>query len=297
MIAMLAPAKINLYLHVAAVDTRGYHPLQSLVTFADIGDEVTLLPVETGQFLPLLTISGPFGAGLEAGEGNLIVKAVRHFETRTGITVDHHRIELVKNLPLASGIGGGSADAGAVLRLLRDAYTPDMDEENLVAVARQTGADGVMCLWSQPAFAEGYGERITPVSLPSVPAVLINPGVECATGRVYGGFDTLLESNGGQAHEIDAVSEFASVRDIQGLVAALSHTRNDLQAPAIALQSAIAELLTLLEAQGETLFARMSGSGATCFALCETDEAAKALSVRMQARVPDAWVRPCRLGG
>ncbi|MFT4075418.1 MAG: 4-(cytidine 5'-diphospho)-2-C-methyl-D-erythritol kinase [Asticcacaulis sp.] len=287
---MLAPAKINLYLHVAAPDSRGYHPLQSLVTFADIGDEVTLLPAEAK--LPLLSITGPFAGGLEAGEGNLIVKAVRRFEAWTGIAIDKHRIELVKNLPLASGIGGGSADAGATLRSLRESYAPDMSDDDLATIAGQTGADGVMCLWSRPAFAEGYGERITPVSLPPVNAIMINPGVECPTAQVYGGFDAL-----GHVHEIDAAAEFEGVNDIHALIAALSHTRNDLQAPAIALQTAIADVLTLLEAQDETLFARMSGSGATCFALCETAEAAEALGVRMQAMLPGAWVRNCRLGG
>lgn len=287
---MLAPAKINLYLHVAAPDARGYHPLQSLVTFADIGDEVTLLPAEVKS--PLLSIAGPFAGGLGAGEGNLIVKAVRRFEAWTGIAVDKHRIELVKNLPLASGIGGGSADAGATLRTLHEAYAPDMSDDDLAMIAGQTGADGVMCLWSRPVFAEGYGERISPVSLPSVSAVLINPGVECPTAQVYGGFDAL-----GRVHEIDSAAEFDGVKDIHALISALSHTRNDLQAPAISFQPAIADVLTLLEAQDETLFARMSGSGATCFALCETDEAAKALGVRMQAMLPGAWVRSCRLGG
>jgi 4-diphosphocytidyl-2-C-methyl-D-erythritol kinase len=292
---MLAAAKVNLYLHVAPPDARGYHPLQSMVVFADIGDDVTFSPLQSigssENLISCLSIEGPFAEGLQADESNLILKAVRRFEAAAGVRVDRHTIRLTKNLPVASGIGGGSADAGATLRLLRELYAPDMPDSDLAAIAGAIGADGVMCLWSQSAFAEGYGERLTPVALPVVPAVLVNPGVECATARVYGGYDAV-----GRFNEIQAMSGFSDVSDIRQLISALSHTRNDLQSPAIHLQPVIAEVLTALEAQDETLFARMSGSGATCFALCETDEAAKALSGRMQAMMPAAWVRACRLG-
>ena len=292
---MLAKAKINLYLHVAASDARGYHPLQSLVVFADIGDGVTFLPAEpegsADRMKPCLSIEGPFRAGLEANDDNLILKAVRGFEAAAGIKIERHNIRLTKNVPVASGIGGGSADAGATLRLLRELYAPDMADKDLATIAGAIGADGVMCLWSQTAFAEGYGEKLTPVTLPQVPAVLVNPGVECSTARVYGGYDAQARFN-----EIDAMSGFANLHDVRQLISALSHTRNDLQSPAIHLQPVIAQVLTALEAQAETRFARMSGSGATCFALCETDEAAKALSGRMQAMMPGAWVRACRLG-
>ena len=295
MTTLLAAAKVNLYLHVAAPDARGYHPLQSLVAFADIGDEVTFSPLQSAgsseNLISCLSIEGPFAEGLQADGNNLILKAVRRFEAAAGVRVDRHTIRLIKNLPVASGIGGGSADAGATLRLLRELYAPDMPDSDLAAIAGAIGADGIMCLWSQTAFAEGYGERLTPVTLPEVPAVLVNPGVECATARVYGGYDAV-----GRFNEIEAMSGFSDVSDIRQLISALSHTRNDLQLPAIHLQPVIAEVLTALEAQKETLFARMSGSGATCFALCETDEAANALSVRMQAMMPAAWVRACRLG-
>ncbi len=292
---MLARAKVNLYLHVAAPDARGYHPLQSLVAFANIGDEVDFLPVQSvisaNGLNPCLNIGGAFSAGLEANEDNLILKAVRRFEAAADVKIDRHDIHLTKNLPVASGIGGGSADAGAALRLLRELYAPNMADNDLAAIAGAIGADGIMCLWSQSAFAEGYGERLTAVTMPQVPAVLVNPGVECSTARVYGGYDAQ-----GRFNDIDAMSGFAGVRTIEQLISALSRTRNDLQSPAIHLQPVIAVVLTALEAQAETRFARMSGSGATCFALCETDEAAQALSGRMQAMMPGAWVRACRLG-
>lgn len=286
MISKLAPAKVNLYLHVAAPDARGYHPLQSLVVFADIGDEVALLPAGSA----ILTIDGPFGDGLSAGENNLIVKAIRRFEAVASVKVDRP-IHLTKNLPIASGIGGGSADAGAVLRLLREVYAPQLSDADLSDIAGAIGSDGVMCLWSRASFAEGYGERLTAADMPSVSAVLINPLVECSTVRVYGGYDAL-----GQFGDIDATPAFASVSTVDDLVTALAKTRNDLQRPAIQLQPAIAEILTALEAQPQTLFARMSGSGATCFALCRTDEDAEALSVAMRGVYPTAWVRRCRLG-
>jgi 4-diphosphocytidyl-2-C-methyl-D-erythritol kinase len=218
------------------------------------------------------------------------MKAVRRFEAFTGIRV-HHDVLLTKNLPIASGIGGGSADAGAVLTLLRQAYAPDMGDDDLATLAGAIGADGAMCLWSQSAIAEGYGEKLTLINVPSVPAVLINPLVECSTAAVYAGFDAQ-----GKFNDIEAADDFANIVNIDGMIAALSHTRNDLQAPAIRMQPVIAQVLTDLEAQQETLFARMSGSGATCFALCRSDEDAQALSVRLRVMYPSGWVRPCRLG-
>ena len=287
----LAPAKVNLWLHVAAPDARGYHPLQSLVAFADIGDEVSLVETEASarDLSPCLHLSGAFAEGLGAGEDNLVLKAVRAFEAAAGLRVDRHGIHLVKNLPVASGLGGGSADAGAVLLLLRGAYAPDMSDEALSMIAAKTGADGVMCLWGQAALAEGYGERLTSVSLPSVPAVLINPGVACSTAAVYAGFDAL-----GDFSRLDAVAE--DIVNVEQLTKMLAGTRNDLQAPAMVLQPVIDAVLADLAAQPETLFARMSGSGATCFALCRGDADARILVDRLHRTWPGAWVAPCRLG-
>lgn len=294
--ARLAPAKVNLWLHVAAPDARGYHPLQSLVMFADIGDEVSLVETEglVNGLMPRLSLSGPFAEELGVGEDNLILKAVRAFENATGLRVDRHDIHLAKTLPIASGLGGGSADAGAVLHLLREAYAPDMADDDLAAIAVKTGADGVMCLWARPAFASGYGERLTPVRLPSVAAVLVNPGVECPTRAVYAGFDGL-----GAFSTLDAPLENILPQDIvniEQLTKMLAATRNDLQASAVALQPIINEVLSTLDGQPETLFARMSGSGATCFALCGSDADAQALGGRLRRIWPDAWVAPCRLG-
>ncbi len=289
----LAPAKVNLYLHVAAPDARGYHPLRSLVAFADIGDEVRLLPVTSDGFdsssRPRLSIDGRFSAGLGSNEDNLIMKAVRRFEQAAGVAVSRHDITLTKSLPIASGIGGGSADAGAVLHLLREVYSADINDDSLGAIAGSIGADGVMCLWAKASVAEGYGERLTPARLPPTPAVLINPLVECSTAAVYGGFDAL-----GQFRDIDGPS-FAESGSLATLVEALKGTRNDLQAPAIRIQPVINNVLKSLTAQPETLLARMSGSGATCFALCASDQDAQALAKRLEVLWPQAWVRSCTL--
>ncbi|MGA9658721.1 MAG: 4-(cytidine 5'-diphospho)-2-C-methyl-D-erythritol kinase [Asticcacaulis sp.] len=289
MMARLAPAKINLYLHVAAPDARGYHPLQSLVVFADIGDYVALQPTVDGL---ALHIEGPFGRGLTAGEDNLVMRAVRAFEAEADLSVDRHQILLRKNLPLASGLGGGSADAGACLHLLRQTYAPDMSDGTLSKLAGGLGADGVMCLWHKSGVADGYGEKLTYRHMPTVHAVLVNPLAQCSTAKVYAGYD-----DRGQFAPLMPQKSFGSIVNIDKLVSALSHTRNDLQGPAMRLQPMIATVLAHLEAQPETLFARMSGSGATCFALCEDAQAAETLRLKLLSLMPDAWVRTCCLGG
>ncbi len=289
MIQKLAQAKVNLYLHVAPPDDKGYHPLQSLVVFADIGDEIVLQSGTSGEALTL-KIDGPFAEGLGGGEDNLVVKAVRRFEQATGVAVAAD-IRLTKALPVASGIGGGSADAGAVLHLLRRTYAPDMPDRDLEALAAAVGADGVMCLWARAAIAEGYGERLTPVTVPSMPAVLVNPGIDCSTPAVFRQYDAH-----GHFENTDTKHTFIDISSADALVSALANTRNDLEAPAIALKPEIHEVLAVLKTQPEAWFARMSGSGATCFALCRSDEDAEGLRRRLDGLWPRAWVRACRLG-
>jgi 4-diphosphocytidyl-2-C-methyl-D-erythritol kinase len=288
-LTILARAKVNLYLHVAAPDAKNYHPLQSLVMFADVGDGVTLRPTSVAE-APRLSCDGPFADGVPTDDSNLIFKAVRRFEMVTSVNIDRHDIHLTKNLPVASGLGGGSADAGAVLQLLRAHYAPDMADEALDAIAATTGADGVMCLWSRSALAEGYGERLTPIDLPSVPAVLINPGIACSTPAVYGQYDRL-----GQFAPIETSTPFRSIINIDHLLHALSGTRNDLEAPAVYLHPQIGDLLSRLSNEPETLLTRLSGSGATCFVLCDTLADAQRLAVRLTQEYPQSWVRACTL--
>ncbi len=249
-----APAKLNLSLHVTGRRADGYHMLDSLVGFASMGDVVTLSPGPLS-----LVIDGPFAADLAADHDNLCLRAAR-------LAGAEAVIRLTKNLPVASGIGGGSADAAAVLRgLARMGHALPADPWRL-------GADVPVCLRSVPARMEGIGERVTPLPpLPAVPLVLVNPGVAVSTPRVF----AALERRDNPP--LPAIPAFA---DGGALVLWLRQTRNDLEGPARALAPVIGDALTALAATGAG-FARMSGSGATCFGLYDraasAEQAARAL--------------------
>lgn len=283
-----APAKVNLFLHVGAPDPSGYHPLSSLVVFADVGDQVSVEPAETAEFL----VDGPF-AGALAGEGdNLVSRAVRALEAAAGRPFPPLRLVLRKELPVAAGLGGGSSDAGAALRLLREALNLDVADDRLTEIAAGLGADGPMCLWARAAVAEGLGERLSdPPGLPELHAVLVNPGVPSPTGPVYRAYDAAGAPGGAERPPLPRA--FA---DVEELAAVLAACRNDLEAPAVALAPPIGAALDVLRGEPEVLLARMSGSGATCFALCRGELEAASLAERLGAERPDWWVRACRLG-
>lgn len=277
-----APAKINLFLHVGPLAADGYHPLSSWMTFADVGDEVALADQ------PGLRIDGPFGAGLSA-QDNLVVRAAAALSQVAGFAPPG--LHLHKALPIASGLGGGSSDAGAALRLLRAEFAPQVSDAELQSVAAGLGADGPACLWGRPVIAEGRGERLS--SAPDTPlldAVLVNPGVACSTGAVYRAFDDL---GGGSAAPPDPPGRMGSAPEVAEF---LMGCRNDLEAPALSVAPAIAEVLSVLRAAPQSLLARLSGSGATCFALCADRRAAEALAAGIAAAHPRWWIRACRLG-
>ncbi|HVY35221.1 MAG TPA: 4-(cytidine 5'-diphospho)-2-C-methyl-D-erythritol kinase, partial [Caulobacteraceae bacterium] len=281
----LAPAKVNLYLHVAAVQPDGYHPLASLMAFADIGDQVKAEPAEGLS----LSITGPFAQGLSAGEDNLVLRAARALAAAARTDRGAH-LTLTKALPISAGLGGGSSDAGAALRLLRPLLAPGMDDGALQAVAEGVGADGAACLWGRAVIAQGRGERLTPAPvLPPLPAVLVNPGVPSPTGAVYRAYDAM-----GAVGDADLPSA-PVLGDVAAVSAWLADCRNDLQAPALALEPRIGQALDALSAAPQTLFARMSGSGATCFALCPDHDAARALAEQLTRDPPLWWARACRL--
>jgi 4-diphosphocytidyl-2-C-methyl-D-erythritol kinase len=285
----LAPAKVNLYLHVGAPEANGYHPLSSLVVFADVGDVVTLEPAEAFG----LEITGPFAAELKDDPDNLIARAARAFCDASGLSRIPARFFLDKQLPIASGVGGGSADAGAALRLMRAALAGAPDEPELARAAARLGADGPMCLASRPAVASGYGEVLGPAPrLPEVHAVLVNPRVPSPTGPVYRAYDQAVDPRGAAAPDAPDV-----VADVDALAEVLAGTRNDLEAPAVRLAPQIGVVLEALRAAPEARFARMSGSGATCFALCADGDRAQALAGRLARAQADWWIQPCRLGG
>ena len=284
-----AAAKVNLFLHVGGPGADGYHPLCSLMVFADLGDQVSVAEAEA----LVCQVRGPF-AGELAGEGdNLVLRAARALMAHVRTPLSPVGLTLDKRLPVAAGLGGGSSDAGAALRLLRDAWDLKLTDGELETVAASLGADGAACLWGRPVMAQGRGERLSAAPrLPGIDAVLVNPRVAVSTAEVYRRFDAA-----GMFGEVapPALPElFESVEELAGWLAL---TRNDLEAAAVSAAPEIGDVLTTLADEPEALLARMSGSGATCFALCAGDVEAEGLAERLEAMRPNWWVRRCRLGG
>jgi 4-diphosphocytidyl-2-C-methyl-D-erythritol kinase len=282
-----APAKINLYLHVASPGADGMHPLSSLMVFADVGDRISLEPASALE----LTVTGPFGAAVGEASDNLVLRAARALAEAAGVLPPALRLVLDKQLPIAAGLGGGSSDAGAALRLLGSAMK--IDAQTLERVAARLGSDGPACLHGAPVIAEGLGERLSPAPrLPILHAVLANPGVGSSTPAVYRAYDAAGAT--GRADRPDLPEAF---EDVHAVADAMATWRNDLEAPAIALNPTIGETLSLLRGQPENLVARVSGSGATCFCLCADADGAVAVADRVAKARPGWWVRACRFGG
>ncbi len=268
-----APAKINLTLHVTGRRTGGFHLLDSLVVFADIGDRISVSPFDRLR----LQVVGPMAAGVPDGRDNLVLQAA----CLAGVSTAD--IALEKHLPMASGIGGGSSDAAAVLRALVQSHDVTIPGNVL-----SLGADVPVCLAAKPARMSGIGEDILPVdNMPALPAVLVNPGVAISTPEVFG----VLEVRDGSA--MAGIPKFIDALDC---VEWLRRQRNDLQPAAIKLAPVIADVLTSLEQTG-AMFARMSGSGATCFGLYETEAKARAGAKTLNADRNGWWVQPTILGG
>jgi 4-diphosphocytidyl-2-C-methyl-D-erythritol kinase len=284
----LARAKVNLFLHVGPPGDDGYHPIASLMVFADVGDRVSLVEGEG----PPLSLTGPFADALAADADNLIVRARDGLLAARPPTWAPFHLTLDKQLPIASGLGGGSADAAAALVLMRDGLALDVGGEGLHDIAARLGSDVPACLESRPVIATGRGDRLAPAPpLPALDAVLVNPRRPSPTGPVYKAYDRAVAPQGADLPDwpvcLDGPEDVAIF---------LSRCRNDLEPPALVLQPAIAEVLAALSRASETLFARMSGSGATCFALCRSRTDADRLAGRLTAAHPDWWVKACRLG-
>lgn len=282
-----APAKVNLYLHVGPLAADGFHPLQTLMVFADVGDEVSL----ASEPWPSLQVTGPFAG--ELGEGdNLVSRASDLLAARVGGARGGAGLRLDKRLPVAAGLGGGSADAAATLRLLNLAWKADLDALALEALAAELGSDVPACIRSLPVTASGRGEILRPAPrLPVLHAVLVNPGLACPTGPVYRAFD--LTATEGPPEPVPDPGELTDTRAVAGW---LSLLRNDLEGPAVAVAPEIAGVLERLRGASEVLLARLSGSGATCFALCASAGAASQLAAGLSREQPGWWIRACRLG-
>ena len=284
-----APAKVNLFLHVGALRPDGFHPISSLMVFADVGDRIIAEPA--GRLS--LEVEGPMAGHAPPGDDNLVLRAARALAERAGVAEPGLRLVLHKALPAAAGLGGGSSDAAATLRLARQALRLDLPDLVLEEIAAGLGSDIPACISGRPAIAEGRGEqlRAAPALCP-LPAVLVRPPVDSATGPVYRAFDADPAGASADPPELPA-----AITTPQAAAAVFARCRNDLQAPAVRLQPGIGGALAELCAAHETLLGRMSGSGSACFALCPDAPSAGRLAGRLAAAHPDWWIKACTLGG
>lgn len=266
----IARAKVNLALHVVGRRADGYHLLDSLVAFADFGDVVTVEPAPSLS----LSITGPMAAGLSAGSDNLVLKAAQMLGSPLGAA-----ITLEKRLPIASGIGGGSADAAATMQALGALWGCALPDAGQVLAL---GADVPVCLAGQSCRMAGIGDQISPIELPPAHLVLVNPGVGLSTAAVFGAL--LCRDN-------PPLPPAAPMPDAVALAAYLGHCRNDLEAPALSLVPQIGAVLAALQGQTGCLLARMSGSGATCFGLFASASAAEAAATALRAQSGAWWVQ------
>lgn len=287
MLVTRAPAKINLTLHILGRRDDGYHELESLVVFSGAGDTLSLAP---GDALSL-DISGPTAPAAGAGDDNLVLRAARNLAERIeGLTLGAFHLE--KRLPVAAGIGGGSSDAAAALRLLARANGLTADDPRLYDAARVTGADVPVCLAGQARMMRGAGESLGPLlRLPLLPAVLVNPGVPVETHPVF----ARLGLQPGERVEAPAHPIVGDGAPALELLALLSRGRNDLEDPACLQAPVIVDTLAVLRAARGCKLARMSGSGATCFAIFSTPNAAARAARAIRTQHPEWWVKTAAL--
>lgn len=275
-----APAKINLALHVTGRRPDGYHDLESLVVFAALSDELRASTAKTDK----LTLKGPFASALTSGQSNLVRKAMSAFRNRWPDAVGHGvAITLTKNLPIAAGIGGGSADAAAALRLMAHLSDEPIDPAALAAVAKELGADVPVCMVSRPCLVKGIGEIIKPFTrFPNCHVVLVNPLIPITTSDIFRRLER--RDNPGLPALGDPLEHTAM------LALWLEETRNDLEGPAVAFAPIIGEITTKLHQTPGCIAARMSGSGATVFGLYGSSAEAYQAARDIREVWPDFWV-------
>jgi len=290
-VRVFAPAKVNLTLHVTGRREDGYHTLDSLVAFADVGDELVVSEADDLT----LRVEGPEAADVPRGSGNLALRAAAILAEDQGAA-----LELTKTLPASSGLGGGSADAAAALRAMmalrglgrseleRRAQSGDTDLRERAGEIAALGADVPMCLFPRTVRARGIGDRLDAVELPALAAVLVNPRVPIATPEVFG---TL-----GRRENPPMPEQLPTFVDSVALIDWLAEQRNDLERAAIRIDPLVATVLAAVRGTSACLLSRMSGSGATCFGLYADAGAAAAGAARLKAERPDWWVVEATLG-
>ncbi|NCY24513.1 MAG: 4-(cytidine 5'-diphospho)-2-C-methyl-D-erythritol kinase [Alphaproteobacteria bacterium] len=279
-----APAKVNLCLHITGRRPDGFHLLESLAVFTQFGDELELRPASRIS----LEVTGPYAGALhvESREQNLVWRAAHMLQAATGVT-DGAAITLHKNIPIGAGLGGGSADAAAVLIGLMQLWQAPLPTVQLHAIALQLGSDVPACLVSKPVWMAGVGEHIKSVSLPRGGwLVLVNPGVSLLTSDVYRGYAPPFSP---------PPDMLPPLRDTQALATWASRQHNALEAPAIRKLPLIRKVIHAIGQTEGCLLARMSGSGATCFGVYATEAKAKAAAALLAAAHPQWWVQPTAL--
>jgi 4-diphosphocytidyl-2-C-methyl-D-erythritol kinase len=281
-----ARAKVNLTLRVVGRRVDGYHELESVVAFADCADRLSLTPAPELQ----LVTTGPLAQACGAAADNLVLKAAQLLGERVpnlqqgGFTLD-------KVLPVAAGIGGGSADAAAALRLLARLNGLAVDDARLVEVARLTGADVPVCLPSRACIMTGVGDSLLPLALPKLPCVMVNPRVAVATKDVFAALGLRHgELLVGASDVLEASGWPEAGASLEDWVEALAAGSNDLEAPAMRIQPVISEVISALNATNGAWLARMSGSGATCFAIYENTAEAGRAAQQIRLDHPQWWV-------
>ena len=281
-----AKAKVNLTLRILGRRLDGFHELESLVAFAEIGD---VLKLEPGDGLDI-AVSGPFAGSL--GQDNLVVEAARRVlaicpSCRAG------RLHLEKNLPVAAGLGGGSSDAAAALRLLLKANPEHLGHQDVAPLCPKLGADIAVCLDQRLAMMWGLGEKVSTLgALPRTPIVLVNPGVALATAEVFRALDAGRYDGPDRESPADPPPPFDTVGALAGY---LESRGNDLEAAAIGLAPIVGDVKASLSAQAACLIARMSGSGATCFGIFESQANANRAAERIGRAHPEWWVAASNL--
>ena len=283
-LTVLAPAKVNLFLHVTGRRADGYHRLESLFAFADIGDKISLVPASSTSF----AVTGPYAealakAGSEA-HGNLVVKALEGLRELLGGANLAAAITLEKNLPLSSGLGGGSSDAAAALKALQIVWGVEAEEGKLYELALKLGADVPACLLGEACLVSGIGDEVKPVSdFLELACVLVNPNLPLATPAVFKAF---------AAREFPFTPPlFWGGAGLGNIWELMARTKNDLQGSACGILPEVGKVLMALERVPGAKLARMSGSGATCFALFENADGAESAARTIAKAEPGWWVK------